>query len=298
MPAAANGYRGRFAPSPTGPLHFGSLVAAMASYLDARACGGQWLLRMEDVDEGRVVPGAADDILRTLETFGFRWDGELLVQSDRKDAYQEAIATLKQHGHAYDCGCTRREVAAAAQRHGPEGPIYPGTCRHGLPPGKRPRSVRLKVPDRSIRFVDRIAGPIHHNLARELGDFVIHRADGYTAYQLAVVLDDAAQGINQVVRGADLLLSTPRQIYLQELLGLATPEYAHIPLVRGEDGHKLSKQDSAHPVRTADPLPALLSGLLFLGQSLPEGRPASVEAFWQHAIPRWDIERVARPAET
>jgi glutamyl-Q tRNA(Asp) synthetase len=298
MSAPANGYRGRFAPSPTGPLHFGSLIAAMASYLDARACGGQWLVRMEDVDETRTVPGAAADILRTLEAFGFQWDGEVLAQSSRKDAYLEAIAMLKARGLAYDCGCTRREIAAAALRHGPEGPIYPGTCRNGLPPGKRPRSVRLKVPDRSIGFEDRIAGHISHNLARELGDFVIHRADGYTAYQFAVVLDDAWQNINQVVRGADLLLSTPRQIYLQELLGLPTPGYAHLPLVRGADGHKLSKQDSAHPVRAADPLPALLSGLLFLGQSLPEHKPVDVDEFWRYAIPRWNIARVAKPSET
>jgi glutamyl-Q tRNA(Asp) synthetase len=293
----ASGYRGRFAPSPTGPLHFGSLVAAVASYLDARALDGQWLLRIEDVDETRAVPGAADDILRTLEAFGFQWDGDILVQSRRKAAYRAAIDDLKSRGLAYDCGCTRKEIAAVAL-HGIEGPVYPGTCRDGLPPGKRPRSVRLKVPDQDIGFDDRIAGHVHHNLARELGDFIIHRADGYTAYQLAVVLDDAEQGVNQVVRGADLLLSTPRQIYLQGLLGLDTPLYAHVPLVLGEDGHKLSKQDRAHPVSPGDPVPALLSALDFLGQSLPDTAPASVDEFWHWAIPRWDIDRVPKPTET
>lgn len=297
MNSPASGYRGRFAPSPTGPLHFGSLVAALASYLDARAVDGQWLLRIEDVDETRAVAGAAGDILRTLEALGLHWDGDVLVQSHRKAAYLAAIDDLKARGLAYDCGCTRKEIAAVAP-HGIEGPIYPGTCRDGLPPGKQPRSVRLKVPDRDIGFDDRIVGHVHHNLARELGDFVIHRADGYTAYQLAVVLDDAEQGINQVVRGADLLLSTPRQIYLQQLLELPSPRYAHVPLVLDEDGHKLSKQDSAHPVSAAEPLTALLSALAFLGQSPPDERPASVDEFWRWAIPRWDIDRVPKPTET
>lgn len=297
MPEPGSRYRGRFAPSPTGPLHFGSLVAAMASYLDARAAGGDWLLRIEDVDELRAVAGAAEDIRRTLEGLGFQWDGAVLRQSERKARYRDAIERLKRAGQAFDCGCSRSEVAAHAQRHGPEGPIYPGTCRNGLPTGRLARSVRVRVPGHDIGFDDRIAGRVVHNLARELGDFVIHRADGYASYQLAVVVDDADQGVNQVVRGADLLLSTPRQIHLQRLLGLAQPGYAHVPLVMGDDGHKLSKQDRAHPVRPSDPLPALLSALDFLGQCAPLDSPASVEEFWRWAIDHWDISRVPKPAE-
>ena len=297
MTSSAGGYRGRFAPSPTGPLHFGSLVAAMASYLDARARQGEWLVRMEDVDETRAVAGAADQILRTLEAFGFQWQGRVLVQSQRKGLYADVIAQLRQDRYAFDCGCSRAEISAIA-RQGAEGPIYPGTCRDRLPAGKGPRSVRLRVADRILSFQDRIAGPQQQNLARELGDFVIRRADGYTAYQLAVVVDDAEQGITDVVRGADLLRSTPRQIYLQGLLGLPTPCYAHVPLVLGPDGHKLSKQDRAHPVQAADPLPALLSSLAFLGQCPPPEPPANVGEFWRWAITHWDIDRVPRPAES
>lgn len=289
-------YRGRFAPSPTGPLHLGSLVAAMASYLDARAHGGDWLVRMEDVDQTRAVPGAADDILRTLEALGFEWDGSVLVQSHRDEVYGAAIGHLKDAGDAFDCGCSRADIAELALL-GPEGPIYPGTCRDGLPAGKTPRSVRLQVPDQDITFHDRIAGACRQNLAREVGDFVIRRADGFTAYQLAVVLDDAEQGINQVVRGADLLSSTARQLYLQQRLGLPHPRYAHVPLVLGADGRKLSKQDRAHPVNAADPLPALATALAFLGQSPAPERPADVGEFWRWAIEQWDIERVPKSAE-
>jgi glutamyl-Q tRNA(Asp) synthetase len=296
MTPSASGYRGRFAPSPTGPLHYGSLVAAMASYLDARARQGDWLLRMEDVDETRTVPGAADDILRTLDAFGFQWQGQVLVQSRRKSLYGDVIAQLRLDGNAFDCGCSRADISASPRR-GPEGPIYPGTCRDRLPAGKRARSVRLRVTDQDIAFTDRIAGPQRQDLAAELGDFVIRRADGYTAYQLAVVVDDAEQGINQVVRGADLLRSTPRQIYLQGLLGLPTPSYAHVPLALGPDGRKLSKQDRAHPVLAADPLPPLLSALAFLGQLPPPEPPASIDAFWQWAIANWDIDRVPTPTE-
>jgi len=289
-------YRGRFAPSPTGPLHFGSLVAAMASYLDARAAGGDWLVRMEDVDETRTVAGAADDILSTLEAFGFEWQGEVLVQSRRKDLYGDAIATLRQDGAAFDCGCSRAEILAAGRR-GPEGPVYPGTCRDHLPPGKGPRSVRARVDHRPITFVDRIAGRHTQDLAASPGDFVIRRADGYTAYQLAVVVDDAEQAITQVVRGADLLASTPRQIHLQRLLGLATPGYAHLPLVLGPDGRKLSKQDRAHPVKRHEPLAALLAAQRFLGQCPPPEHPATPALFWQWAIAHWNIDRVPPPVE-
>ncbi len=281
-------YRGRFAPSPTGPLHFGSLVTAVGSYLDARHRGGEWLVRMEDLDRTRERPGAADRILRTLEAFGFHWDDEVLYQSRRDPAYREALERLLDAGLAYPCGCTRREIAERGLP-GIEGPRYDGTCRDGLPPGRQPRAYRLRVPAETVTFRDRVCGPCGHNLANEVGDFVIRRADGLFAYQLAVVVDDAWQGITQVVRGADLLLSTPRQIHLQRLLGLPTPDYAHLPLVLDENGRKLSKQSDARPVDPDDPIPALVAALAFLGQPPPPERPATVEGLWQWAIPRWHL---------
>jgi len=260
---------GRFAPSPTGPLHFGSLVAALASWLDARRHGGQWLLRMEDLDPPREVPGAADAILRTLEAFGLDWDGPVLYQSTRQAAYGAALEQLRAAGLAYDCGCTRREVAEAGLP-GLDGPVYPGTCRNGLPPGRQPRAVRLRTQGGLIGFTDRMQGLIRQDVGREVGDFVIRRADGYYAYQLAVVVDDAFQGVTHVVRGADLLDSTPRQILLQRLLGLPSPEYLHHPLVLTPEGEKLSKQTHAPPVDDTDPIPALRSALEFLGERVPE----------------------------
>ena len=287
-------YRGRFAPSPTGPLHAGSLVAAVASYADALAHDGQWLVRMEDVDEGRVVPGAADSILRTLEAYGFEWYGEVWFQSRRKSRYKEVLETLNRRGLTYPCACTRKEIAAAGQP-GIEGVIYPGSCRNGLPAGRQGKAIRLLTDDREICFTDRIQGRHCQVLERDLGDFVIHRADGYTAYQLAVVVDDADQGINRVVRGADLLLSTPRQIYLQNLLGFPCPEYAHIPLLLDEQGRKLSKQDKAYPLSDDHPLPALLQAWQTLGQRPPEETPDKVRNFWKWAAVNWDISRVPRP---
>lgn len=298
MPDPVATYRGRFAPSPTGPLHLGSLVAAMASYLDARAHHGQWLLRIEDVDQTRTVPGASDEFLRTLDALGFEWQGQVLQQSARHERYTEVIQQLLASGDAFDCACSRSDIASMATATGAEGPIYPGTCRKGLTSDQSARSVRLRVPDRHIRLIDRIVGTIEQNLARELGDFVIRRADGYTAYQLAVVVDDADQSISHVVRGADLLMSTPRQSYLQQLLGLSSPIHAHVPLVRGPDGRKLSKQDLAHPVTAKEPLPPLMAALDFLGQQpLPE-IPANPAMFWRWAIDHWDITRVPAPTES
>ncbi|MEW7981341.1 MAG: tRNA glutamyl-Q(34) synthetase GluQRS [gamma proteobacterium symbiont of Phacoides pectinatus] len=288
-------YIGRFAPSPSGPLHFGSLVAALGSYLDARHHGGHWLLRMEDIDPPRERPGAARDILRTLERFGFEWDGEVLYQSRRDGAYREQLERLLRHHHAFACRCSRREVAAAAH-NGTEGPLYPGTCRRDPPPQPRPGlAVRLcSDHPEAVAFHDRVCGPIAQWIARDIGDFVIRRAeDGIFAYQLAVVIDDAGQGVNQVVRGADLLLSTPRQILLQRLLGLPTPRYAHLPLVLGEDGRKLSKQSAARPVRPERPLEALLAAYRFLGQRFPDAaQPATPEEFWPLALEQWEIARV------
>lgn len=286
------GYRGRFAPSPTGPLHFGSLVAALGSYLDARHHQGSWLVRMEDLDSEREVKGASSEILRALEAFGFAWDEPVIYQSRRREAYRESLEELLRRGLAYPCGCSRKEIAGIAPQ-GLDGPIYPGTCRGGLPPGKQARCVRLLTPDRTIEVRDRIQGPIRQNLQREVGDFVIRRADGFHAYQLAVVLDDAWQAINQAVRGADLLDSTPRQYYLQRLLKLPQPGYAHLPLAIDKAGRKLSKQHRDAPVDTRRPLDALLQALAFLGQPMPPARPLSLDDFWRWAIAEWRWQRVS-----
>jgi len=288
------GYVGRFAPSPTGALHAGSLVAALASYLDARAHGGAWLIRIEDIDEGRAVPGAAEEILRQLDWLGMHSDGEVVWQSRRKALYQAAYERLA--AHAYPCGCNRREIADSRLGFAPDGgAIYPGTCRHGLAPGRNPRSLRLRVPEPGqdiIHFTDRFAGSVSQKLASESGDFVLKRADGYWAYQLAVVVDDAEQGVTDVVRGADLLESTPRQIYLQRLLGVTTPRYLHVPVVRNSAGEKLSKQTGALAVQPGDEgaaVAALVQASSFLG--LDFGAAAthlgSLEAFWRVAVPAW-----------
>ena len=294
-PETAEGYRGRFAPSPTGPLHFGSLVAAVGSYADALAHQGTWLVRMEDVDEARRVKGAADAILKTLESHGFEWQEEVLYQSRRKGAYREILERLLAAGLAYPCGCTRREVEAGG-RPGIEGTVYAGTCRDGLAEGKQPRAIRLRVPGNEICFEDPLHGLHCQSLARDVGDFVIHRADGFTAYQLAVVADDAGQEISHVVRGADLLLSTPRQIHLQRLLGAPTPEYLHLPLVLDAQGRKLSKSDQAHPVSDRDPLSGLLAAWRFLGQEIPPDSPANVDEFWKWAAARWNPSRIISPS--
>lgn len=283
-------YTGRYAPSPTGPLHFGSLVAAVGSYLDARAHGGRWLLRMEDLDPPREVPGAADGILRSLEDFGFRWDGEVLYQSRRQEAYAAAAAELLKFGQAFPCACSRSEIADSGV-HGLEGPIYPGTCRRGLPPGREARALRLRVPDRDIGFDDGAQGYTHQNLSRDIGDFIIRRADGCYAYQLAVVVDDAFQGVTDVVRGADLLLSTPRQLLLQELLGLPWPRYLHLPVVLNRAGEKLSKQTHARPLEGQEPGPLLWQALAFLHQAPPEAlRTASIDEIWPWAQSHWRRE--------
>jgi len=288
----ATGYRGRFAPSPTGSLHFGSLVAALGSYLDARARQGQWLVRMEDLDRTREVKGAADEILRTLDRFGFEWDGEVLYQSRRTEAYAGALDGLLREDLAYACGCTRKEINLAATT-GLEGAIYPGTCSRGLPPGRKGRAIRLRTLNRTVNLADRIQGCLQQDLARDIGDFVIRRADGYHAYQLAVVVDDAWQGINQIVRGADLLTSTPRQLHLQNLLQLPHPAYAHLPLAVDEMGRKLSKQSRDAPVETARPLQSLLQALAHLGQALPPETPADLREFWTWAIAHWDPLRIS-----
>ncbi|MBV6475571.1 MAG: Glutamyl-Q tRNA(Asp) synthetase [Rhodocyclaceae bacterium] len=292
--AAATGYRGRFAPSPTGSLHFGSLVAALGSCLDARAAGGEWLLRMEDVDEPRTMPGAAAAILATLERFGFSWDGEVVWQSRRKPRYRAAFERLRLAGEVFACACTRREVADSAL--GPDGaPRYPGTCRDGLPPGREGRAWRFRVEPGQFCFDDLLQGRICQDLAAEVGDFVLLRADGLFAYQLAVVVDDAEQGITHVVRGADLIDSTPRQIALQERLGLPRPAYLHLPAVVNAAGEKLSKQTRAREVDDLRPQSALASALAFLGQQPPEGMAdGDLDSLWRWAIMHWNRDRLPR----
>lgn len=283
-------YRGRFAPSPTGPLHFGSLVAAVASFLDARAAGGEWLVRIEDVDEGRTVPGAAEEILRTLESLGLAWDGEVAWQSRRKDLYERALRQLRAQGVLYRCKCSRKEVADSALQ-GPEGGVYPGTCRALAVGEEVPAAVRILAADVEIAFVDRVQGAISHNIAREIGDFVVKRRDGLHAYQLAVVVDDAEQGITDVVRGADLLWSTPRQIALQRRLGLPTPRYMHVPVATNARGEKLSKQTLAPAIAAGDRA-ALLAALEFLGQ--PAADAGSPEAILARAARDWQPSAIPR----
>ena len=278
-------YRGRFAPSPTGPLHFGSLVAALASCCDARAAGGEWLVRIEDVDEPRSRDDAADAILSTLEAHGFEWDGEVVRQSMRVDRYQAALDQLIAEGRAFPCACTRKELEASAIGAAGER-VYPGTCRRGVAPGRDARAWRLRVADETIGFRDRLQGWQEQNLERDVGDFVIRRADGLFAYQLAVVIDDADQGITHVVRGADLLASTPRQIWLQRALRLPTPSYLHHPVAILPSGEKLSKQTGADALPSAH-VTSLLQAWSFLGQGEPPVSPRSVAEFWLWAKRNW-----------
>jgi len=267
---------GRFAPSPSGPLHFGSLVAALASWLDARATGSRWLVRIEDLDQPRVQHGAADEILRALGRLGLYWDGEVIFQSDRTALYEQALARLR---NTYLCGCSRREIADSAVSLATDGAqVYPGTCRAGMPAGKTARALRVRVAG-TVSFDDRVQGSVNQDLEREVGDFVLRRADGQFAYQLAVVVDDAAQGVTDVVRGADLLGSTPRQIYLQRLLGLPAPRYLHVPVAVDANGEKLSKQTGARVIGKED----LRRALLFLGQPASETLAEAVRA-WDPAL--------------
>lgn len=280
-------YTGRFAPSPTGPLHMGSLMAAVGSYLEARSHGGRWLLRMEDLDPPREMPGAADAILKMLEILGFKWDGAVLYQSSRHEAYDAALVQLQQSGAVYACACSRREIADSAVA-GREGPAYPGTCRAGLAPGRDARALRVKVGAGPVAFDDALQGPVSQDLAREIGDFVVRRADGCHAYQLAVVVDDAWTGVTDVVRGADLLLSTPRQLHLQDLLRLPHPRYMHLPVAVNAAGEKLSKQTHAASLDAAEPSLALWQALTYLQQSPPLSlRHASIDDIWIWATAHW-----------
>jgi glutamyl-Q tRNA(Asp) synthetase len=344
-------YRGRFAPSPTGPLHFGSLVAAIASYLDAKHHNGTWLVRMEDLDLPRCVAGAADDILRTLEAFGLHSDEPVLYQSQRTAAYDDALHKLQSIAAVYPCCCTRKEIADSAL-HGIDGPVYPGTCRNGVPAGREARAWRVRTnmhlppcrgkagmgveinaanitastPTRTlmeqlavrlgchttpakspviprqgggnmlnapIEFDDALQGHITQHLESEIGDFVVKRADCLYAYQLAVVVDDAFQNITSVVRGADLLDSTPRQILLQRLFGFPTPAYMHLPIAVNAQGEKLSKQTLAPAITTDDVIATLIAALDFLQQQPPaELRQGSAKEVLGWAIENWQPEQL------
>ncbi|HFC6385315.1 TPA: tRNA glutamyl-Q(34) synthetase GluQRS [Neisseria meningitidis] len=292
-------YTGRFAPSPTGLLHIGSLLTAVASYADARSNGGKWLVRMEDLDPPREMPGAANHILHTLEAFGFEWDGEVAYQSRRYALYEETLCRLQTAGLVYPCHCSRKDWQAGARR-GADGFVYNGRCRHPgqrpAPQGKQP-AWRIRVPDRIIGFSDGIVGGYAQNLARDIGDFVLLRADGYWAYQLAVVADDAEQGVTHIVRGQDLLVSTPRQIYLQQCLDVPTPQYAHLPLLTNAQGQKWSKQTLA-PALDLNRREQLLRQV-FRYLNLPEAPEADRPAeLLDWAVAHWDMGKVPKHAIT
>ena len=283
----ASSYIGRFAPTPSGHLHFGSLVAALASYVDARAVGGRWLLRMEDLDPPREEPGAQAAILKALESYGFEWDGEMVRQSERHAAYAEVLNRLFNQGLAYACTCSRKQLEPY---HG----IYPGLCRNAGH-GQEDAAIRLRVPELEYRFTDRVQGEFRQHLGRDVGDFVIRRRDGLYAYQLAVVLDDAWQGVTDIVRGADLLDSTPRQLYLQELLGLPQPRYLHVPLITQPDGHKLGKSYRSPPLAADQATPLLLRALRALGQKTDsEMAHASPREVLSWGIEHWDALLIPR----
>jgi len=273
---------GRFAPSPTGELHFGSLVSAVGSFLEAKASGGKWLLRIEDLDPPREVAGSARRIIKDLQNLGMQPDGQILYQSSRFDAYGAHVNQLLESGLAYPCACTRKDLPASG--------IYPGTCRKGIGGGKKPRAVRFRVADRVCEFTDKVQGRIAESPARNTGDFIIHRADGLYAYQLAVVVDDNFQGVTQVVRGADLLDSTCRQLCLQQALGFTSPEYVHLPLALSADGKKLSKRVQADPVKHEDPAVAITAALAFLGQQPPSN--LALGRLWDWAVENWNSKLI------
>jgi glutamyl-Q tRNA(Asp) synthetase len=287
-------YVGRFAPSPTGPLHFGSLLAAVASYLQAKSCNGRWLVRMEDIDPPREVPGADRLILRALETYGFAWDGPVRYQSRQVGWHRQLVDRLVAEGFAYPCGCSRADLAGAAR--GPLGVIYPGTCRNGSTASRT--AIRVRTHNEPVGYRDLLQGPQSQRLEPESGDFVIRRRDGLIAYQLAVAADDAAEGVSQVVRGIDLMDSTPRQIHLQRLLELPTPEYAHIPVAVNARGQKLGKTTGARALPLDEPRPVLIRALQALGQPAPAGLAAArLDAVWAWALQHWDMSVLARRRE-
>lgn len=284
---------GRYAPSPTGPLHLGSLLAAVASFCQARGQGSAWRLRIDDIDTPRVVSGAERQIREALTAFGLVHDGPVMHQSRRGGAYSGVLAELCRAGHTFECGCTRREAALGPA--GVDGPIYPGTCRYGLPEGRRARSIRIRVENRRVAVADDIQGEYCQNLAFDTGDFVVHRADGIVAYQLATVVDDFEQGVTEVVRGVDLLSSTPRQIWIYRCLGLEPPIYAHIPILIDENGEKLGKSTGAPPLDPHRCAEQVCQCLSLLGQRPPSGLSARpVDGVIRWAVDNWDPGSIPR----
>ncbi|MGB0713300.1 MAG: tRNA glutamyl-Q(34) synthetase GluQRS [Gammaproteobacteria bacterium] len=284
---------GRFAPSPTGPLHFGSLIAALGSYLAARSVGGRWLVRMEDVDRTRTIPGAADGILNSLRAHGLHWDGTVMVQTERDAAYQAAMDSLLERSLAYPCSCNRKRIMAAGLRAVDGGWVYPAYCRNGPDPARPANIVRLRVDATPVGFEDQVQGGVQQCLETDVGDFPLRRGDGLFAYQLAVVVDDGEQGVTQVVRGSDLLDSTPRQIALQRALGLPQPDYLHLPVATHPGGNKLSKQTHAPALDDERATDNLWLALNFLGQSPPlDLRGADVSALLRWALDHWDHTRI------
>lgn len=271
------------------------MVAAVGSYLDAKSRGGDWLLRIDDLDPPRVMPGATDAILRCLENFGLNWDDAVVYQSARNEAYRDALERLRTQNLIYPCGCSRTDIEQAAMAAGIEGPVYPGTCRNGLPPGRELRSLRVLTNNTAVEFEDQLQGPVRQQLAAEIGDFVLWRTDGVFSYHLACAVDDAAAGVTHVVRGADLIASTPRQIHLQRLLGLPAPEYLHLPIAVDAQGEKLSKQTLAAPVDSGNPSATLAQVLQFLGHPPPrELAHAGLDALWSWAVGNWRREQLPR----
>ncbi|MFD4123286.1 tRNA glutamyl-Q(34) synthetase GluQRS [Alcaligenes faecalis] len=289
-------YCGRFAPSPSGPLHEGSLVAAMASYLDARAQNGRWLLRIEDIDTPRVVAGADQIIMQQLQGLGMRWDSEVIWQSQRLARYQDVFDGLRERNLVYGCTCTRQEILAASMPVAPDSHEYPyaGTCRHGIPADRAIRAWRLRVPEGVEHFTDRWAGPQQQDVAKEVGDYILKRADKLWAYQFVVVIDDADSQITDVVRGADLLSSTARQRVLQKVLGLPVPRTLHVPLACDEQGRKLSKQNHAPAFDLDHPMETLQRVWAFLGFAPLAAN--TLDEFWSQAISAW-AQRFPLPAD-
>lgn len=285
-------YRGRFAPSPTGPLHFGSLIAAISSYAQARQQQGKWLVRIEDVDLPRCDSTSTNLILKALEAYGMHWDEDIIYQSQRDQYYQAALDILNTQNDTYGCACTRKEINKTITSN-TNISIYPGTCRNGVAEGKIARSIRIRTHGDAISFNDKVQGLFLQHLETDVGDFIIKRADNLFAYQLAVVVDDELQGITEIVRGSDMLDSTPRQIFLQQRLKYLTPDYIHIPLAANPDGHKLSKQAMAPAIELSDPRPTLINALNFLQQDPPgELRAADIESIWEWVIQHWSLKDI------
>lgn len=285
-------YRGRFAPSPTGLLHFGSLVTAVGSYLQAKSQQGEWLLRIDDIDPPREQSGATANILKTLEAFGFEWNGEVLYQSHNHLRYQEAVEQLLSNELAYPCSCSRAQIMKL-NSHSAGTIIYPGTCRNKASSNLDEHSIRLRCNEKIIEFIDVIQGKQRVNLERSQGDFILQRRDGYFSYHLASGIDDAEQGITEVVRGADLLDCTPCQIHVQNILNLRSPRYCHLPIVVNQAGQKLSKQNHAKAIHADNAVPLLYQSLVYLGQSPPvELLQATPNEIWQWATPHWQLKAV------